>query len=255
MGPKTEAAIIAFQSSHGLNADGVVDPSTLAALGDANGPPPQKEWLQLLDVSAYQGVIDFNQVKAAGYTAVAIKATEGLHRRDPRFVDNWRNAKAAGVLRFAYHYLLPNLDGSTQADLFLQSLDGDLGELVPALDWETDGGVPPAAQVSQANAWFTKVDAAYARYAAKPFVYSYSSFLSAQRLPADFAARPLWLAGYAPLSQLVTPKPWTKFDIWQYRSSKTPPVPGIHDDLGKDYDKFLGTAAELIAKFGRASLV
>ena len=255
MGPKTEAAIIEFQHARDLVPNGALDSETSAALGITAGAPPSPPspngWLQLLDISAYQGVIDFTKVRSAGYAGIAIKATEGLHSRDPRFTANWRNAKAAGLMRYAYHFLHPNLDGGSQADLFLHTLDGDLGELVAALDWEYDGGVSAHQQIAQANAWFAKVDAAYGRYASKPFVYSYSSFLKNLNLPSTFAARPLWLAGYVPHNRLVIPSPWTKFDIWQYKGdSKTPSVPGILDDLAKDYDQFLGTAEELLQRYG-----
>lgn len=255
MGPKTEAAIIAFQTANNLAVDGVLGPQTAAALGvtissSVSGSAPPSGWLQLLDVSSYQGVIDFTRVKNAGYAGVGVKVTEGLHLRDPRFTANWAGAKGAGLVRYAYHFFHPNLDGGQQADLFLQTLNGDLGELVAALDWEIDGGVPAARQIAQADAWFAKVEAAYSRYASKPFVYSYSSFLKSLNLPQSYASRPLWLAGYVSYNRLVVPAPWSGFDIWQYRAAKTPSVPGILDDFEKDYDQFPGTAAQLIAKYG-----
>jgi len=257
-GPKTEAAIIDFQTAKGLAADGIVGPKTLAAL-DAGTPAPAPapagdEWTQMLDVSAYQGVIDSVRVKASGYPAVAIKATDGLHFVDPRFRENWKNAKAAGVARLAYHFFHPNLDGAAQADLFLRILDGDLGEIVAALDWETDGGVSVAEQTAQADAWYARIDKVYADagYKAKPFAYSYSSFFATLGLPARYAVRPLWLAGYVRESRLVVPSPWKTYDLWQYAGDAlSPPVDGIDPRLKKDYDKYHGAIGKLLTTYGK----
>jgi lysozyme len=258
MGPKTEAAIINFQKAKGLNADGMLGPQTLAALSSGAavpGPAPAGNvWTQLLDVSAYQGVIDFAKVKASGYPAVAIKTTDGLLSVDPRFHDNWRDAKEAGVARFAYHYFHPNHDGAAQADFFLRTLDGDLGEIVAALDWETGGGVSAAQQIAQADAWYAKVDQVYdeAGFRAKPFAYSYSSFFAALKLPPSYAERPLWLAGYVREDRLVVPSPWRSYDIWQYAGDAlSPPVEGINPRLKKDYDKYYGSIDQLIATYGK----
>ena len=155
------------------------------------------------------------------------------------------------MLRSAYHYFHPNTDGAAQARFFLETLHGDLGELAAALDWEAADGIAPAQQIEAADSWFSVVDPAYASYAAPPFAYSYSSYFSALNLPARYASRPLWLAGYVPLAKLVIPPPWTKFDLWQNAGdAKTPSVPGISDDLAKDFDVFPGDADELVAKYG-----
>ncbi|HLY58165.1 MAG TPA: GH25 family lysozyme [Stellaceae bacterium] len=255
MGPQTEAAIKAFQAANGLTPDGIVGPLTLAALGLA-GPPEPTVWTKLLDISAYQGTIDFAQVKAAGYDAVSIKATEGLGAPsagmpDKNFQANWQGAKAAGLLRSAYHFFHPADDGAAQAHFFLNTVGADLGELVCALDWEANDDVAAAAQVAAADAWYEIVDAAYAGYVVPPFAYSYSSFLQALHLPARYAQRPLWLAGYVQWSQLVIPPPWQKLDLWQNAGdSLTPSVPGIDDTLKKDFDLYPGTLADLQAKYG-----
>src|SRR5579863_5354418 len=52
-----------------------------------------------IDVSKYQGDIDWNAVKASGVKFAWIKATEGGDRVDEKFAQNWEMAKAAGVPR------------------------------------------------------------------------------------------------------------------------------------------------------------
>lgn len=59
-----------------------------------------------IDVAKYQGNIDFNKVKAAGYTFVIIQAGYGKYSTqvDPYFEDNYRRAKAAGLNVGAYWF-------------------------------------------------------------------------------------------------------------------------------------------------------
>ena len=207
----------------------------------------------MLDVSAYQGVIDFAKVKQSGYLAVAIKATDGVHSVDPRFHDNWKDAKDAGVARFAYHFFHPNLDGAARRTFSCEPWTETLARLSPR-----SIGKPTAASRSQADRsgrrMYAKVDKVYddAGYHAKPFAHSYSSFFAGLRLPARFAARPLWLAGYVREDRLSVPSPWKTYDIWQYAGDAlSPPVDGIDPRLKKDYDKYHGTIDKLLATYGR----
>ncbi|MDQ0046053.1 GH25 family lysozyme M1 (1,4-beta-N-acetylmuramidase) [Paenibacillus polymyxa] len=60
---------------------------------------------QGIDVSRYQGNIDWNVVKADGISFTFIKASQGQRYVDPTFLTNAKGAKAAGVLLGAYHFL------------------------------------------------------------------------------------------------------------------------------------------------------
>ena len=61
-------------------------------------------------MSEYQGVIDWSLVAAAGIKFAIIKATEGGSLLDPRFSTNWQAAKAAGIVRAAYHFFRPKTE-------------------------------------------------------------------------------------------------------------------------------------------------
>src|SRR5689334_1580650 len=89
--------------------------------------------VQGIDVSHYQGVIDWNQVAEAGTAFVFIKATEGTSYVDPQFQDNWSGAKAAGLLRGAYHFFQPGEDPQQQAEYFLSVVQTVPGDLPPVL--------------------------------------------------------------------------------------------------------------------------
>ena len=85
------------------------------------------DWIQGIDVSKWQGAIDWAQVKAAGKTFAIIKATEGAltpgladadaiaqYGLDPQFRTNWANARTAGVTRGAYHFARPDLGNTPE---------------------------------------------------------------------------------------------------------------------------------------------
>src|ERR1700684_4288039 len=58
-----------------------------------------------IDVSKFQGDIDWNAVAYSGVKFAWIKATEGGDRADARFQANWEGAKAAGAPHGAYHFV------------------------------------------------------------------------------------------------------------------------------------------------------
>src|SRR3954468_18448069 len=88
-----------------------------------------------VDVSDGQGTIDWKAAKGAGLGFAVIKATQGTYNTQKTFASNWSNAKAAGLVRAAYHFFDPTQDGVAQAQHFL-SVVGPLGpgDLPPMLD-------------------------------------------------------------------------------------------------------------------------
>ena len=76
-----------------------------------------------VDVSAHQGTIDWPAVAADGVTAAYLKATEGATFRDPQFVRNWQQARAAGLDVGAYHFFTLCRSGADQATNLLRTLD------------------------------------------------------------------------------------------------------------------------------------
>ncbi|HWL88384.1 MAG TPA: GH25 family lysozyme, partial [Polyangiaceae bacterium] len=94
-----------------------------------------------IDVSEFQGNINWNSVKASGRSFAFIRASDGTGHLDPTFAGNWGAARSAGLLRSVYQFFRPTEDANAQADLVLQKLAADgAGELPPMLDVEvTDG--------------------------------------------------------------------------------------------------------------------
>lgn len=58
-----------------------------------------------IDVSVYQGDIDFEQVKSSGIEVVYIRAGYGFSVTDPKFEENYTNATKAGLKCGAYYFV------------------------------------------------------------------------------------------------------------------------------------------------------
>ncbi len=70
---------------------------------------------QGIDVSHYNGNIDWQQVACAGKTFAFIKATEGTAYQDNQFLANVQGARDANILVGAYHFLnATTTDGARQ---------------------------------------------------------------------------------------------------------------------------------------------
>src|SRR5262245_36875474 len=89
-----------------------------------------------IDVSYYQGTIDWGAVKADGIDFAFIRTTDGTGFEDPRYDENRAGARAAGVLRGTYQFFRPTDDPIAQADLLLARLGDDPDDLPPVLDVE-----------------------------------------------------------------------------------------------------------------------
>lgn len=94
---------------------------------------------QGLDVSHYQGAVDWTAAAANGATFAYMKATEGTTYTDPQFGANYTGSANAGLLRGAYHFALPDSSsGAAQATFFLANGGG----------WVADGHTMPPCSTS-----------------------------------------------------------------------------------------------------------
>jgi lysozyme len=204
-----------------------------------------------IDVSHYQGVVDWQRVADAGEQFAFCKATESISASDPYLHDNWANIKAAGILRGVYHFFHADQDPAAQAQNFLTKFaaaNGGSPTLAPGdlpvtLDLETSNGCTPDAILAAASTWLETVADATGR---TPLLYTYTSFwrstLANVTALSDY---PLWIAQY---SNNAPPQlgGWPAYTIWQYSQSVT--VPGIGGNV--DGDSFNGTQDQLRALAG-----
>jgi len=188
-----------------------------------------------IDVSAYQGRIDWPQVARQQVRFAFIKASEGGTLRDARFRRNWREARAAGVLCGAYHYFQPNRDGAQQAALFIKTVPLRPGDLPPVLDVEAPRFHDVAELRRQVQQW---LQAVRAHYGVSPILYSNYAFYR-RYLAGHFDEYPLWLAHYEVAQPSLPAERWI---IWQHSDEAY--VPGIRGTV--DFNVFQGSYDELL---------
>ena len=220
--------------------------------------------LEGVDVYNGYGAIDWVKVANSGRRFAFIKATQGNYNKQGTFAANWTNSRAANVVRSAYHFFDPTIDGVTQANWFLAEVQGaggfDANDLPPMLDIEcpisasqatstasggsceyagNSGWVATATMQTRIFDWLDTVERATGR---RPIIYSYPSwFPDLMFTDARLANYPLFIATYATCASV--PPPWTTAVFWQYSASGT--VPGITPK--SDVDRFFGGEPELAA--------
>ena len=180
-----------------------------------------------IDVSHFQGEVNWPAVAGSGVRFAFIKATDGIQDIDPRFAQNWAGAKAAGIVRGAYHFFRPALDAERQAAHFSSVVTMDDMALPPALDVEVTDGLDRAALQAGIRTWLETVRAACGR---QPVLYTDPSFWN-ENVAADFSDCPLWLACYAEAPEL--PATWQAWTFWQHTDAGE--VNGISGQVDLDY--------------------
>jgi lysozyme len=202
-----------------------------------------------VDVSHYDGTIDWATVHANGIDFAIIKATENVNFIDPQFAANWKGAGANGVLRGAYHFLRPEIDGAMQADYFLANggTPGP-GDLPPTLDLEVTDNLTAAQVASSALAFLQRVAQKTGRV---PIVYTSQSFFGGTLgSPSGFGGYTLWVANWTTGCPTIPSPGWSDWSFWQNSSTGT--VKGITGMSNVDLDDFNGTLAQLQGFVGGA---
>ncbi len=95
-----------------------------------------------VDVSKYQGNVNWDAVHEGGVKFAYIKATEGGDRIDPNFVRNWQGAKAAGLPRGAYHFVYWCRPWQDNMAWFEKNVPPERDALPPVLDVEATPDSP-----------------------------------------------------------------------------------------------------------------
>lgn len=209
-----------------------------------------------VDVSKWQGAIDWAKVADAGIEYAFIRSSYGLTGVDPYFDANWAAAREAGVLRGSYHYFNPTYDGAAQARSMLAQFDDpdDLGELPLVVDVEESGGAPaPAVYASRVLAFVDTIEAETGR---RPMIYTGGYFWDTYVASTALADLPVWVAHYFNDRTTAhcpnTPNAWGAWTFWQHTEMAS--VSGISG--GVDGNVFDGTHEELQAlTFHRAEVV
>lgn len=154
-----------------------------------------------IDVSKYQGTIDWQQVRAAGVSFAFIKATEGGDLLDSRFRENWEGARRAGIPRGAYHFTYWCRPMAEQIEWFKRNVPVEPDALPPVLDVEWNFQSPtcprrvpvPLAQ-SKMREFLHAMERHYGK---KPIIYADIKFHREVLANGEFAEYTFWVRSVA----------------------------------------------------------
>ncbi|MCX5745696.1 MAG: GH25 family lysozyme, partial [Proteobacteria bacterium] len=194
-----------------------------------------------IDISKYQGDINWPAVANDGVEFAFVRVSDGLNAIDAKFARNWDGTRANHVLRGAYQFFRPGQDARAQADLFLSKIGTlEADDLPPVIDVEAADGLSASKVAAGVKTWIDRVASVTGR---TPIIYTGYYFWRDSVGAADQTTSPLWHAQYSTASCPNIAPPWKDWAIWQYSSSGS--VAGIVGNV--DMNRFNGTRAELEA--------
>ncbi len=198
-----------------------------------------------IDVSKYQGDINWRSVRESGIEFAYIKATEGADRADIKFRQNWEAAKAAGLRRGAYHFAYWCRQPEEEIRNFISIVPNDPDALPPVLDVEatpTSGTCKKTLYREQTIAQMRKMLEMMERaYGKRPVIYSTVDFYQSILAPNELPEYPIWVRStkYSPHVRYGQ----RKWHFWQYQSDAN--IPGIKGNV--DRNAFSGDSRQWLA--------
>lgn len=179
-----------------------------------NHPSNKKYPVRGVDVSSYQGKIDWYTLSAQNISFAFIKATEGSKFVDDNFAYNYNQAQKTNLRVGAYHFFSFDSSGAEQADNFINNVEKIEDMLPPVVDIEFYGdkkkNPPDKSKVrKQLDELLQKLES---HYGIKPIIYatqsSYEKYISGAYDDYDIWIRNVYFSPYMP-----DEKQWT---FWQY---------------------------------------
>lgn len=200
-----------------------------------------------VDVSYWQGDIDWRQIRGAGTEFAFIKATEGGDWLDPKWHENYRAARAAGIPASGYHFWFFCRSAEDQIKWYIENVPVDPTALPPVLDMEWNAysktcriRPPKEVVIPEMKKWLRAIERHYGK---RPIIYTSVDFHE-DRLVGEFEDYPIWVrsvAGHP--STRYGDRVWT---FWQYTG--TGRLPGVEGDIDRNvfvggrrqWEKFVG---------------
>jgi len=198
-----------------------------------------------VDISKWDGIVDFPQIRSWGIEAVFIRVGCG-YLKDPKLDDYMMGAKSVGLYRFSYYYFMPALNYITQAENYAKWANPYNIEGAHHNDFESTGGLIGGQSLTMAHGFCQETDRNTQRicdiYTA---LYFWKGVGGANATWVNSEKRKLWSAQWPidlnPNVKQLLPQytaevlagmhspslvpPWAQTHWWQYTAKLT--VPGI----------------------------
>jgi lysozyme len=179
-----------------------------------NNPSRKYYPVRGVDVSAYQGSIDWSLLASQNIDFAFIKATEGSCFTDRNFVFNYSEALKTDLRVGAYHFFSFESGGDTQAAHFINTVPKTENMLPPVIDLEFYGGFSEenVERDKIVNELDKMIAALYSHYGMHPIIYTaeeeYALFLE-----GGYENNPIWIRGVYSKPVISDSRKWT---FWQY---------------------------------------
>ncbi|WP_221584314.1 GH25 family lysozyme [Microbacterium sp. G2-8] len=196
--------VVALAALTGLVASGVIWPGRIFAAGyDVRG----------VDVSSYQGDIDWQVLADEDIEFAYIKATEGSSYIDSRFADNWEAAADTALLTGAYHFLSYESTSKEQAAHVIDTVPVD-GTLPVAVDVEcyAEFCEEPPSRERVAEILDPLLAELEAHYGVAPVIYATADYYD-RYVAGSYEDNPIWIRSVITPPSLSDGRDWA---IWQY---------------------------------------
>lgn len=184
-----------------------------------NNPSEAEYPIRGVDVSYYQGEIDWQILAKENIDFAFIKATEGSSHIDTKFAENWEQAGKTELKRSAYHFFSFESSGEAQGEHFISVVPRESGMLSPVVDIEFYGDRfynKPDVEETRRELQ-SLLDTLEAHYGVKPVIYATESSYSTY-IRGAFDEYPLWIRNVYFSPNVGMPGKWT---FWQYDSEAT----------------------------------
>ncbi|MCL2859370.1 MAG: DUF4163 domain-containing protein [Oscillospiraceae bacterium] len=167
-----------------------------------------------VDVSSYQGDIDWSILSKQNISFAYIKATEGSSLVDDKFQFNWDEANKTDLKVGAYHYFSYDSDGMSQAENFIKTVPIISDSLPPVIDVELYGdkvkNVPDKAKTQEQLSIL--LDELQNYYGKNPIIYATDKTYNLY-IKGSFDDYNIWIRNVFCKPNLSDYKSWT---LWQY---------------------------------------
>lgn len=195
-----------------------------------------------VDVSRYQGEIDWQVIKQQDIAFAFIKATEGSSHVDNKYYYNIEEAYRAGLCVGAYHFFSFDSTGESQALHYINTVGSLYDKLPPVIDFEYygDKAFNPPDQEKTRKQLKILLEALEEEYQKKPIIYATSTTYKIY-LENYFEEYPIWIRNVYYETKLENDKDWT---FWQYKDNALlEGYSGAEEKI--DLNVFRGTKKEL----------
>lgn len=171
-----------------------------------------------IDVSNWQGHINYAEVKASGIEIVYIKSSQGSNIVDPYFRTNYDNAKANGLNIGFYHYVVARseADAIKEAEYFSSVISGTSPNCKLAMDFENFGNLSKDEINAISRTFLAKVK----EITGKDMIIYSDAYNAKHTFDKELASNyPLWIAEYGVSSPTedINWASWTRFSIYKFR--------------------------------------